>query len=155
MSVIVNVDGAIGTLTLNRPDAYNAINIELARDGAKPSDIHCNHGMGGGSTQRLPRLVGTQRALGLILGGDRLSGTEAVQWGLAYRAYRAFGAAEFESGVADFAAKLAAKDRAALQRSKWLIREGIRRPLADGIALELETVLEHLSDAATFAVQTR
>jgi enoyl-CoA hydratase/carnithine racemase len=244
MSVLVTVDGAIGTLTLDRPEAFNAINIELAqalerglrtlgddpavnvivirgaggnfsvggdfkelerlraegvdavrelfesfhraceaiasvpapvlaaveghacaggfelalasdivlvRDDAKLSDIHSNHGMvpGGGSTQRLPRLVGSPRALGLILSGDRLSGSEAVQWGLAYRA---FADGEFESSVTEFAAKLAAKDRAALRRSKRLVREGLERPLADGIALELETVLEHLSGPATFAI---
>ena len=244
MSVLVSVDGAIGALTLNRPEAYNAVNIDLARaverglctlgddpavnvivirgaggnfsvggdfkeleqlraegvdamrelfesfhhacaaiasvpapviaaveghacaggfelalasdivlvrDDAKLSDIHSNHGMvpGGGSTQRLPRLVGPQRALGLILSGDRLSGAEAVEWGLAYRA---FAEGEFESGLAEFAAKLAAKDRAALQRSKRLIRDGLERPLGDGLALELETVLEHLSGPATFAI---
>jgi enoyl-CoA hydratase len=131
-----------------------ASDIVLVRDDAKLADIHSNHGMvpGGGSTQRLPRLVGSQRALGLILSGDRLSGTQAVEWGLAYRA---FGEDEFESGVAEFARKLAAKDGAALARSKRLIRDGLERPLADGIALELETVLEHLAGPATFVIEAR
>src|ERR1700752_2618913 len=31
MSVLGTADGAIGTLTLNRPEAYNAINIDLAQ----------------------------------------------------------------------------------------------------------------------------
>ncbi|HWE33309.1 MAG TPA: enoyl-CoA hydratase/isomerase family protein [Solirubrobacteraceae bacterium] len=129
-----------------------ASDIVLVRDDAKLSDIHSNHGMvpGGGSTQRLPRLVGPQRALALILSGDRLSGTDAVQWGLAYRA---FGADAFESGVAEFAATLAAKNRTALQRSKRLIRDGLERPLGEGLELELESVLEHLSGPATFAME--
>lgn len=38
---------------------------------------------GWGGTQRLPRLVGLERALQIILGGKRLSAVEAVQWGLA------------------------------------------------------------------------
>jgi enoyl-CoA hydratase/carnithine racemase len=126
--------------------------IVLVRDDAKLSDIHSNHGMvpGGGSTQRLPRLVGMQRALGLILSGDRLSGSDAVAWGLAYRA---FPADQFESGVAEFVQKLAAKDSAALARIKRLIREGLAQPLSDGLAFELETVLEHLSGPATFVME--
>jgi enoyl-CoA hydratase len=129
-----------------------ASDIVLVRDDAKLSDIHSNHGMvpGGGSTQRLPRAVGMQRALGLILSGDRLSGAEAVQWGLAYRA---FPAGEFESGVAEFARKLAAKDSGSLARIKRLVRAGLEQPLTNGLALELDTVLEHLSGPAAFVME--
>jgi enoyl-CoA hydratase/carnithine racemase len=121
-----------------------ASDIVLLSETAKLSDIHSSHGMvpGGGSTQRLPRAVGPQRALALILTGDRLTPAEAVQWGIAYRV---FPATNFQSDVDAFAARLAAKDRAALGRSKRAIRDGLERPLADGIALELETVLEHLT----------
>src|SRR5260221_14749855 len=38
---------------------------------------------GWGGTQRLPRVVGLERALKIILGGKRLNATEAYQWGLA------------------------------------------------------------------------
>jgi enoyl-CoA hydratase/carnithine racemase len=121
-----------------------AADIVLLSETAKLSDIHTNHGMvpGGGSTQRLPRLVGPQRALALILTGDRLTPAQAVAWGLAYRCYPADA---FEAEVEAFAARLAAKDSAALARSKRAIREGLERPLVDGIELELETVLEHLT----------
>jgi enoyl-CoA hydratase/carnithine racemase len=121
-----------------------ACDIVLVRDDAKLSDIHSNHGMvpGGGSTQRLPRLVGVQRALALILSGDRLSGADAVGWGLAYRA---FAPATFEAGVRDFATRLAAKDRDVLRRIKRAVRDGLELPLAAGIGLELDTVLEHLA----------
>jgi enoyl-CoA hydratase len=131
-----------------------ASDVVLVREDAKLSDIHSNHGMvpGGGSTQRLPRLVGMQRALALILSGDRLSGVEAVEWGLAYRA---FTEAEFESGVGEFARMLAAKDRAALAHTKRLVREGMKRPLTDGLALELDAVLEHLSGPAAFVMEAR
>jgi 3-hydroxyacyl-CoA dehydrogenase/enoyl-CoA hydratase/3-hydroxybutyryl-CoA epimerase len=38
---------------------------------------------GWGGTQRLPRVVGLERALQIILGGKRLKAAEALQWGLA------------------------------------------------------------------------
>src|SRR4051794_41009511 len=63
----------------------------LVADDARIADEHSNHGMvpGGGSTQLLPRLAGSQRALGLILSGERISGAEAAAWGLAYRSFPA------------------------------------------------------------------
>jgi enoyl-CoA hydratase/carnithine racemase len=84
------------------------------------------------------------RALGHILTGDRLTGAQAVQWGLAYRAAPA---ASFESEVDAVVASLLAKDAAALARIKHLVRAGLRGPLTDGLALEVETTLAHLEDA--------
>jgi enoyl-CoA hydratase len=123
-----------------------ASDIALVREDAKLADNHSNFGQvpGGGSSQRLPRQAGIQRALGLILSGERISGATAVDWGLAYRA---FGADEFDRGVRAFATALADKDPVALRRSKRLIRDGLELPLADGLARELETVLAHLGDA--------
>jgi enoyl-CoA hydratase/carnithine racemase len=124
-----------------------ACDIALVREDASIADNHSNFGQvpGGGSSQRLPRLVGRQRALGLILTGDRLTGAEAAAWGLAYRA---FSAETFEAGVAEVADRLAAKSREALARAKRLVYAGLGRTLADGLELELNTVLEHLGSAS-------
>ena len=78
----------------------------------------------------------------MILSGDRISGAEAAEWGLAYRSYPA---AELEDRAAEMAGRLAGKDRDALARIKRLIRDGLERPLADGLEMELDAVLEHLS----------
>lgn len=130
-----------------------AADIVLVSETAKLADIHSNYGMvpGGGSTQRLPRLVGRQRALGLILSGERISGPEAVEWGLAYRA---FPAETFAADVETFANGLAAKNRQALAHSKRLIRAGLELPLSEGIELELATVLEHLAGEAVYSKGT-
>ncbi|MFN2589890.1 MAG: enoyl-CoA hydratase/isomerase family protein, partial [Actinomycetota bacterium] len=127
-------------------ELMQASDIALVADEAKLADNHSNFGQvpGGGSSQRLPRLVGRQRALGLILTGDHLSGTDAVAWGLAYRAAPA---TEFESMVMELATFIAGKSREALARTKHLVYEGLQLPLADGTALEIETVLEHLGGA--------
>ncbi|HWF54085.1 MAG TPA: enoyl-CoA hydratase/isomerase family protein [Solirubrobacteraceae bacterium] len=131
-------------------ELMQAADIALVREDAKLGDNHSNFGQvpGGGSSQRLPRLVGRQRALALILSGDRLTGAEAVAWGLAYRAYAPD---QFDAQVTAFAQRLADKSPEALARSKRLVYEGLTRPLAEGIELETDTVLEHLSGASATA----
>lgn len=125
-------------------ELMQASDIVLVSDNARVADTHTNHAQipGGGSTQRLPRLVGRQRALGHILSGDRLSSAELVEWGLAYRS---FPAADFQQGVADFAAALAAKSRPALSKVKRLVYAGLQVPLAEGLSMERRSVLAHLS----------
>lgn len=77
---------------------------------------------GGGGSQRLPRLVGRQRALALLISGDRLSGTEAVQWGLAYRAYPK---GSPPGGGDEALPNLAAKSSTGLARMKALVDHGL------------------------------
>lgn len=128
-------------------ELVQAADVALLHENASLADIHSRYGQvpGGGGTQRLARLVGRQRALAHILTGDRLAAAEAVAWGLAYRVYSA---AEFDSGVAEFAQALAAKDPAALSTTKRLVRQGLALPLTQGLDLEFEAVLDHLTSAA-------
>ncbi|NKQ54210.1 enoyl-CoA hydratase/isomerase family protein [Amycolatopsis sp. K13G38] len=133
-------------------ELMQACDIALVHENAKISDTHLNFGQvpGGGSSQRLPRLAGRQRALAHILTGDRLTGAEAVAWGLAYRCLPAAG---FEDAVAAFAERLAGHDRGALETAKRLVYEGLRLPLDEGLALEREHVIEHIvGDAAGAAI---
>jgi enoyl-CoA hydratase/carnithine racemase len=131
-------------------ELMQACDLAVACEESRIGDNHSNFSQvpGGGSSQRLPRLVGRQRALGLILTGDHLSGTEAVAWGLAYRAAPA---AEFEATVTQLATWIAGKSREALSRAKRLVYGGLELALTDGLALEVKTVLEHLSGAAAGA----
>lgn len=124
-----------------------ACDIVLVRDDAKLADNHTNFGWipGGGSTQRVARLVGHQRALGLILSGERLTGAEAAAWGLAYRSLPA---ADFETGTAAFVDRLAGKSRAAAGRIKQLVYGGSELPLASGLAAERAAVVEFISGDA-------
>lgn len=125
-------------------ELMQACDIALVRADAKLADNHSNFGQvpGGGGSQRLPRLVSRQRALGLILSGERLSGAQAAQWGLAYRSLPP---EEFEDGVTYLVGRLAAKDRGALGKIKRLVYDGLRMPLPDGLAMELATVVDHVS----------
>lgn len=73
-----------------------------------------------GATSDLPRLVGLERALDLILTGRRFSGTEAVALGLALRAVPA---AAVDAEAMAYAQALATAPRAALAHAKAATRE--------------------------------
>jgi len=119
-------------------ELMQAADIVLVSDDARIADNHINFGTipGGGSTQRLPRLVGRQTALGLLLSGDRMSGADAVRLGLAYRS---FPNAEFDDGVARFVAELASRQRAAVTTIKRLVSTD--RPLPEGLDDETTAVV--------------
>jgi enoyl-CoA hydratase/carnithine racemase len=119
-------------------ELMQAADIVLVSDEARIADNHINFGMipGGGSSQRLPRLVGRQTALGLLLSGDRLSGVDAVRYGLAYRS---FTQADFDVAVKRFVAELAARNRSAVTVIKRLVDSN--RPLADGLESETAAVV--------------
>lgn len=143
-----------GFATAGGFELMQACDIAVVSENAKIADNHARFGQvpGGGSTQRLPRLAGRQRALAHILTGDRLTGAEAVAWGLAYRCLPADG---FEAAVAGFAERLASRDRDAQAKIKKLVYEGLALPLEAGLERELDTVMEHLGGEAAAAGITR
>lgn len=73
----------------------------------------------------LPRLVGHQRAMDLILTGRTIGGTEALQMGLVSRV---FGAAEFEAGTAAVLAEMASRSGPALRLAKRAVTAGTDLP---------------------------
>jgi len=92
----------------------------VVADEAKLGDQHINVGLvpGGGATVTLVDRVGAQRAKELMLTGRRLTGTEAVDIGLALWSAPAD---RFDDEVAAFAASLAGKRRTASQQIKLLV----------------------------------
>jgi enoyl-CoA hydratase/carnithine racemase len=128
-------------------ELLQACDVVLVRHDARISDNHANFGMvpGGGGSQRLPRLVGRQRALALLLSGDRISGVEAVEWGLAYRS---FSSDSFDQEVAAFAARLAGHRPDSLASIKRLVRDGLATDLETGLDLELDAVVDHIAGTA-------
>jgi enoyl-CoA hydratase/carnithine racemase len=135
-------------------ELVQSCDVALARDDAVLADNHLNTGMipAGGGSQRLPRITGVPRALGHILTGDRLTGAQAAQWGVIYRSVPP---AEFEAALASLIANLAGKDPGAVARAKHLVRAGLSLPLADGLALETDTIIEHLASGAAAAPAAR
>lgn len=131
-------------------ELMHACDLTLVATNAKLADNHSNFGQvpGGGGSQRLARLVGRQRAEAHILTGDRLSGTEAAAWGLAYRAVPDD---ELDAAADALARQLAGKSRDAQTKTKRLIRDGLTLPLEEGLALERAVVVDHLTGEAAAA----
>src|SRR5882757_8832961 len=128
-------------------ELMQAADVVLVSDDARISDNHIRFGMipGGGSTQRLPRLIGRQRAMGVLLSGDRLSGADAVRLGLAYRS---FPRDRFDDEIELFVSAMAGRDRGALTAIKHLVTSGLGLPVAAGLDDEITAVVRHISEGA-------
>jgi enoyl-CoA hydratase/carnithine racemase len=139
--VLTTIEGAgetcVAHIVLNRPQARNAITVALPRDWAMPCERRPPRP---GSSSSAVRAASSARgAISMRYPG--CGRAQAGQWGLVYTSAPA---ADFERAVADLVANLLSKDAAALARAKQLVREGLRLPLRDGLALETETIIGHL-----------
>lgn len=112
-----------------------ACDLALAATDARIGDQHANFGLmpGGGSTQRLPRRIGMQRAMELLTTGRHLSGSEAAEWGLVLRAVPP---ESLDAELESLLSQLRNKSRAGLGWIKSITQRGKDLPLRDGIALE-------------------
>jgi 2-(1,2-epoxy-1,2-dihydrophenyl)acetyl-CoA isomerase len=86
-----------------------------------------------GGTWFLPRLVGTARALGLTLLGDKLSAEQAVSWGLIWRCVED---AELAGVVDGLARQLAVAPTRGLARTRQAICESWGRTLEQQLDTE-------------------
>jgi len=90
---------------------------------------------GTGGTQRLPRLIGTSRALDMMITGKLLSPDEALAIGLVNYVYPQ---ESFARDVQAYASALAHGPSRAVSLIKRSVVEGIEMPLTAGLALERE-----------------
>jgi 2-(1,2-epoxy-1,2-dihydrophenyl)acetyl-CoA isomerase len=98
-----------------------------------------------GATYFLPRLVGTARAMGLALLGDRLDAAQAAQWGLIWRCVEDADLAAETGAVVDRLAKSATR---AMGASKLAIHAAAQHTLAEQLDLEIgaQRALGHTDD---------
>jgi 2-(1,2-epoxy-1,2-dihydrophenyl)acetyl-CoA isomerase len=87
-----------------------------------------------GSTWLLPRLVGVARARRMLLLGEKVSGTDAVDWGLIHHAAAA---ADLESATEELLARLASGPTVALGLAKQAINSGQHATLGQAMKQEL------------------
>ena len=101
-----------------------ALGLTESRVGAFP---------GAGGTQRLPRLIGTGRALHMMMTGEPVTSEHALAIGLVSEVVAADALLDRARMLA---AELAARSAPALAAMKRLVREGMDVPLAEGLRLE-------------------
>jgi enoyl-CoA hydratase len=89
---------------------------------------------GAGGSQRLARAVGKARAMELILTGERFSGAQAAEWGVAARAFET--PEECVEGAVRTAAKIASFSRVAVKAAKEVVNWSQEVGLRDGVAVE-------------------
>jgi enoyl-CoA hydratase/carnithine racemase len=92
--------------------------------------------VGGGITQRLPQLIGLRKATELLLLGERFSGKQACEWGLAYTAVPA---SQLLDTSISLAQTLAAKAPLSLAQLKTALRQS--RNLDETLENEADVLL--------------
>jgi 2-(1,2-epoxy-1,2-dihydrophenyl)acetyl-CoA isomerase len=110
-----------------------------------------------GGTWLLPRLVGLARARELLMLGRELSGTEAVEWGLAHRAVPR---AEVDGAAEALAVRLASGPTVALGLTKWLLHTAAEHSLDahlrdEAFALEVSSRSEDFREGLRAFVDKR
>jgi len=135
---------AVTVAALNGNAAGGGCELSLACDFRLMADGPYHYGLpetsvgiipGAGGTQRFARLLGTARALDLILHAQVLTPGEALELGLLHRVYPE---ATFPGDVAAFAADLAGRAPLALAAAKEAIRRGAEKTLEAGLGIEQE-----------------
>ena len=106
---------------------------EKAKFGQPENGLGITPGFGG--TQRLPRIVGTARAMELILTAKNISAAEALEMGLVSHIYPP---EELLDKAMELAQAIAANAQVAVRQSKAAIRRGLQTDMATGVAYESE-----------------
>lgn len=118
-----------------------ACDLVLAKRSASFLQPFCKLGLlpDTGGTYFLPRLVGTARAMGLAMLGDKLSAQQAADWGLIWRCVEddAF-AGEIEALLAH----LASAPTLGLAKTKQAIYGGAQRSLEEQLLVERDAMRE-------------
>jgi 2-(1,2-epoxy-1,2-dihydrophenyl)acetyl-CoA isomerase len=118
-----------------------ACDLVLAKESTFFLEPFCKLGLipDTGGTYFLPRLVGTARAMGLAMLGERLSARQAAEWGLIWKCVPD---ERFEEEVETLLAHLAAAPTLALARTKQAIYSGMHATLPEQLMVERDAMRE-------------
>ena len=105
---------------------------------------------GTGSTQRLPRLVGTSKALRICLGGEPMSPQKALEAGLIDRVVPP---AQLISVAMAEASKLGSRPKLAIGAVKRAIHHGASLPIEEGTRIEASEFLSVVSTPDSITAQ--
>ncbi|WP_087087110.1 enoyl-CoA hydratase/isomerase family protein [Caballeronia catudaia] len=112
-----------------------ACDVMIADETAELGDEHIRRSLlpSGGSSQRLPRKLGLQRAMYYLVTGRRMTGREAADMGLAALAVPSL---QLENATLALAQEIAQADALALASMKQMARRAMELPLSDGLRYE-------------------
>jgi len=131
--VVVAIDGYCFGVGL---ELALAADIRIATDRSRFALPEMKLGMmpGSGGTQRLARLIGLSRAKYHILTGERITGQQALDWGLT--SHNCADAQDLEKTVEEVVTLLLGYSPIALRTAKEVLDRGVDGPLYTGIELE-------------------
>lgn len=98
-----------------------------------------------GGTQTMPRTVPPGVGLGMVVSGDQIDASQALEWGLVNQVVPA---AELESTVMALAREIASRERPGLAAAKGSVRRGLDLPLEAAIARDAASALVQRRRAA-------
>lgn len=118
-----------------------ACDFRLAAESAMIGDIRAGRAINSmsGAAYWLPRYVGMGRASEILMLGDPMTARQALDWGIVTRV---FADADFDRGVAEFAARLAQMPTITLGADKMLLNYGLESGLAGTLDTEARELLE-------------
>ena len=99
---------------------------------------------GAGGTQRLPRLIGTARALKMMFAGEPIDAATAADWNVV-QDVSADDA--LDDRVLAYASVLASRSPRGLRVLKRVVREGMEQALSDGLLTERSALADILASA--------
>jgi len=120
-----------------------ACDVIFAATDFRIGDQHAQYGLvpGWGGSQRLPRIVGLRRGLDLFFSARWIDAPTALQWGLVNYVVEPDKLAEASLA---YCTQLSTRSRGGLAVMKRLARQGMDRPLADGLQLEQDLMATEL-----------
>jgi enoyl-CoA hydratase/carnithine racemase len=111
------------------------IGLTEARVGAIP---------GAGGTQRLPRLIGTARAMQMMLSGEPVDAQTAGSWNLVQDVASD---EDLDARVLRYAGLVASRSPRGARTLKRVVRTGMEQPLAEGLLTERAALADVLASA--------
>jgi enoyl-CoA hydratase/carnithine racemase len=132
-----------GTAVAGGLELVLACDLVLAARDATFADGHARFGLfpGAGSSVRLPRLIGANRARELLYTGRTASAGEMHTLGVVNRVVPE---GDLEAATDDLCRQLADGSASGLARMKRVVRGAQGMSVAEGLALELQQACEHL-----------
>lgn len=114
-----------------------ACDLRICSEKSRFAQPEINLGIicGGGGTQRLTHLIGETRAMQLILTGDMIDASTALQYGLVNAVHPA---EELEAKTTELAEKIAEKAPLALRYSKEAVKLASHSNLDEGLRREID-----------------